>query len=240
MASLSPSRISPSDRSPGVPAGPSSTGPAPHGPPSPPATRIGRARWSDPRLGVGIVLVCASVAIGSRVVAAADDSRAVWALTRDLAAGSTLTSSDVTVRHVRLDGVVNPYVAAAGSSPVGAVLGRDLTAGELLPAAAVAPAGRDAERLVTVPVGRDRLPLGLEPGQRVDVYVSSAASATAAAAASGAARQVLAVSGARVDEVEQAGRYGGEGRVVLAVPPARVAGLVSSIAAGSVDLVRVP
>ncbi len=205
---------------------------------SPPADRLARPRWTDPRLLVGVLLVASSVVVGARVVAAADDSRAVWSLTRDLVAGSTLAETDVTIRQVRLDGAVNPYVAAGATSPVGSVLRRDLAAGELLPAAAVTRAGQEPERLVTVPVGRDRLPLGLAAGQRVDVYVS-----TEPASAAKAPRQALAVGGARVEEVEDASaRFssGGQGRVVLAVPVAKVQALVSSLEAGSVDLVRVP
>jgi hypothetical protein len=204
-------------------------------PPSPPAARLRRKRWADPRLGLGAALVVTSVVAGARVVAAADDSHAVWAVTRNLAAGSTLTAADLSIRQVRLDGAVNPYVAGTGPAPVGTVLRHDLAAGELVPAAALGSTAPAAERLVTVPVGRDRLPLGLEPGQRVDVY---------AAADDGAEqerRQVLAVSGARVDRVEDAGRYGaGQGRVVLAVPVPKVAGLVASLAAGPVDLVVLP
>jgi hypothetical protein len=205
---------------------------------SPAAVRLARARWTDPRLLVGVLLVAFSVLLGARVVAAADDSRSVWALTRDLAAGSTLTQADVTIRQVRLDGELNPYVAAAGEPPIGAVLRRDLAAGELLPAAAVATAGREPEGLVTVPIGRDRLPLGLAPGQRVDVYGSVAPTVVGRPA-----HQALTVGGARVEQVEDAtGRYsaGGQGRVVLAVPAAKVPSLLSSIGAGSVDLVRVP
>src|SRR4051794_39049844 len=93
---------------------------------SPAVARVSRARWSDPRLLVGVLLVSSSVVLGARVVAAADDSRAVWALTHDLVAGSTLSDSDVTVRQVRLDGTVNPYLAAGGAAPVGSVLRRDL------------------------------------------------------------------------------------------------------------------
>ena len=236
MPGLSPSSLpSPGLSSSSVASPDPSPKPGPPGPPSPQAARLGRARWSDPRVVGGVLLVCASVALGARVVAAADDSRPVWALTRDLAAGSTLTAADVTVRQVRLDGSVNPYLAA-GATPVGSVLRRDVAAGELLPATAVAAAGREPERFVTVPVGRDRLPLGLAPGQRVDVYVS------VPAGAADAHRQVLAVGAARVDQVEGTGGFGGgaQGRVVLAVPVGRVLNLVSAIASGSVDLVRVP
>jgi hypothetical protein len=206
--------------------------------PSPPVARLGRARWSDPRLVGGVLLVAASVVLGAKVVAAADDSRSVWALTRDLAAGSTLSAKDMTVRQVRLDGAVNPYVAATGAAPVGSVLSRDLAAGELLPVGAVSRAGRTPEGLVTVPIGRDRLPLGLAPGQRVDIYVS-----VPPKDGGSGKRQVLAAGTARVEQVEDGGRYAasaGQGRVVLAVPMERVQALVSSIESGTVDLVRIP
>ena len=205
---------------------------------SPAAVRLARARWTDPRLLVGLLLVAFSIVLGARVVAAADDSRSVWALTRDLVAGQHARPADVTVRQVRLDGELNPYLAATGEAPVGAVLRRDLAAGELLPAAAVSSAGREPEGLVTVPIGRDRVPLGFAPGS-----ASMCTGPSRATAAGKPGQQVLTVGGARVEQVEDAdGRYavGGQGRVVLAVPAAKVAGLLSSIGAGSVDLVRVP
>jgi hypothetical protein len=206
---------------------------------SPAAVRLRRARWSDPRLLVGLILVAFSIVVGSRVVASADDTRSVWSLTRDLVAGTTLTSDDLTFRQVRLDGDSNPYLAVAGEAPVGAVLRRDLAEGELLPAAALSRPGAQPEGLVTVPVGRDRLPLGLAAGQRVDVYVS-----VAPVAAGKPGHQVLAIGGARVDQVEDAaGRYAagaGQGRVVLAVPAVKVQGVLAAVNSGSVDLVLVP
>ena len=45
----------------------------------PAALRGQRPAWRDPRLWIGIVLVAASVVVGARVLAAADDTVQVWA-----------------------------------------------------------------------------------------------------------------------------------------------------------------
>ena len=46
--------------------------------PAPAVRRLRSSRWRDPRLAVGVVLVAASVVVGARVLAAADDTVAVW------------------------------------------------------------------------------------------------------------------------------------------------------------------
>ena len=52
---------------------PASTRAAAGGPRHPPG-------WRDPRLWIGVAIVAVSVVVGSRLLAAADDSVAVWAL----------------------------------------------------------------------------------------------------------------------------------------------------------------
>ena len=70
-------------------------------PPSPPARRLRPRSWFDPRLILGVLLVLGSVVTGSAVISAADRSVRVWALTRDVAAGTVLTGDDVRPARVR-------------------------------------------------------------------------------------------------------------------------------------------
>ncbi|HRK48490.1 MAG TPA: hypothetical protein PK324_22875, partial [Nocardioides sp.] len=53
----------------------------------PSAVRGHRSGWRDPRLWVGVVLVAVSVVVGSRTLAAADDTVQVWAAAADLGVG---------------------------------------------------------------------------------------------------------------------------------------------------------
>jgi hypothetical protein len=203
-------------------------------PSSPPARRLARPRWRDARLLAGVLLVLASVVLGARLLAAADDTVPVWSVTADLSEGSTLRAEDVRQTQVRLGEAAGLYVGVAGGSPVGWVTTRALSAGELLPVDAVTqPASAPALRSVTVPVERFHAPGDLARGERVDVYVTPE---------DGLTRLVL--TGALVaDVVEQGGRLGPSGAsvgVVLGVPPGQVATLVQAVQDGAVDLVRVP
>ena len=53
----------------------------------PRATRSRPPGWRNPRLLLGIVLVAGSVVLGARLLAAADDTVAVWAVSADLPDG---------------------------------------------------------------------------------------------------------------------------------------------------------
>lgn len=204
---------------------------------SPPARRIGAARWLDVRLVVGILLVLGSVVLGAKVVAEADDSVPVWAARVDLAPGDSVDSDDLVARQVRM-GDLSAYVG--GDVPVGYVLTRPVGAGELLPRAAVAlPEHAAAHRVVTLPVERHHFPGTLAAGERVDVYVTPRG---AGGEPAGSPEQVLAK--ALVDGVEaEGGRFGsatGAVGVALAVAPTDVPALVGAIQRGAIDLVRVP
>ena len=192
---------------------------------------------------LGVLLVLVSVVVGARVLSSADRSTLVWALERDLSAGSQLTGSDLTQVRVRLFDNASAYVAVVpGSQPTGYVLLRALGGGELLPLEALAVPGRDVDyRHVTVPVAVGHLPPGLSGSHQVDVWVTPESADEQAPTSPDLARLVL--QGVTVLGVEtDAGAFSGSTTipVVLQVRPNEVARLVSAMSAGRVDLVRVP
>lgn len=137
--------------------------------------RAARAGWRDPRLWVGLLLVAGSVVLGARVLAAADDTVAVWAVTDDVGPGATLGEDDLVAVRVGFgdETDLDRYLRADERLPAGAVALRGLGAGELLPRAAIG----DADAAATV-----RLPLDVEPhlvpgtvgaGSVVDVWVGT-------------------------------------------------------------------
>lgn len=138
--------------------------------PRPPAPRrMGRPRWVNPRVVGGVLLVVASVAVGARVVGAAAHTTPVWAASADLAAGTVLTSGDVARVEVNLAANGDRYLDAA-TVLAGRVLARAVSAGELVPAAAV----RQAEdgRIVSVPVAPDRMAPNVRHGSVIDLYLT--------------------------------------------------------------------
>ena len=107
-------------------------------------------------------------------MAAADDTVGVWAVARDLPAGASLGDGDLERRQVRFpdEATADSYLAAADEVPAAATLNRPVSAGELLPRAAIAEqAARD---LVEVPisVAVDDLPATVRQGSVVDVWVA--------------------------------------------------------------------
>ncbi|MET0740018.1 MAG: SAF domain-containing protein [Candidatus Nanopelagicales bacterium] len=202
---------------------------------APRAARLPKARWWDSRLVVGVLLMLISIVVGTRVVAAADDTTPVWVAATDLPAGSTLRGGDLEVAQVRLESSADRYVGTAGDSPVGLTLERDVAAGELLPLAALVARPTSGFRLVTLPVESHHFPSDLSRGDHVDVYV------TVDPAEPGAAPEsLLVLEQARVDRVEEnqsrLGSVGGVG-VTLAVDPDLVRQAVNGIQRGAVDLV---
>lgn len=106
--------------------------------PAPPATRLRRPSWRDPRLVVGLLLVAASVAAGSWVVTAAQASTPVWVARGTLTPGTPLTAEHVVVAEVRLVGEQRAaYLDATQPLPADRVVLRTVSDGELVPLSAL-------------------------------------------------------------------------------------------------------
>ena len=150
---------------------------------APPATRSRRPGWRNPRLLLGVVLVAASVVVGARLMAAADDTVGVWVVVRGLPSGATLEDGDLERRQIRFpdDETADRYLAAADDLPDPATLDRPVAAGELLPRDALAT--DEGPELVEVPisVASDDLPATVRQGSVVDIWVAPKVSAVAGA-----------------------------------------------------------
>lgn len=136
--------------------------------PQPLATRLRRPAWRDPRLGVGLLLMAVSVALGAWTVAAASRTTPVYAARTTLFVGHDVRASDLVLVEVSIGPGAGPYLTPAGGDPSGVVL-RTLTAGELVPASAVAPTSAIDVRPVVLDV-TGSLPAGVTRGAVVDVW----------------------------------------------------------------------
>jgi hypothetical protein len=140
----------------------------------PPAARATRPGWRDPRLWIGVVIVAASVVAGARLLGAADESVAVWAVSDDLPVGHEISADDLTPRRVRFvaaDGL-GRYFPATEALPAGSRLLRGVGAGELLPRAAVGEATDTGMLSLPIAVEPALLPPAVGAGSVVDVYVA--------------------------------------------------------------------
>lgn len=151
---------------------------------SPPsALRATRPGWRDPRLWIGIAIIAACVVGGVRLLGAADDTVAVWAVKADAGAGASLSRSDLEVHRVHFAAASDlaGYYRADADLPPQVLLARAVGSGELLPRSAVSVgAGRD---IVQLPLAVDpaQVPPAVASGSVIDVYVAGAYGADAAA-----------------------------------------------------------
>lgn len=143
----------------------------------PPALRVVRPGWRDPRLWIGVLLVAGSVVAGARLLAAADDTVAVWAVVADRGSGTPVVAEDLVVERVRFAHAeaIERYFPADEPVPSDTVLTRAVGAGELLARSAVGAA--EADPLLQVPLAVDpqRVPPDVATGSVVDVWVSDGA-----------------------------------------------------------------
>ena len=205
---------------------------------SPPASRTRRPGWRDPRLAVGVVLVCASALLGARLMDRADDTVAVLAAKGPLAAGQEVEGDDLAVVRLRFGSAADAdrYLAGDAELAPGTVVDREVGAGELVPRSAVTQGtgGRLVEVPLAVPV--TAVPASVRPGSSVDVWVTS----PTADGARARAEQVL--QGVPVLATGQGGG-GAVRQVVVGVgqsQQAQLPRLVASLQDAAVVLVRRP
>ena len=115
-----------------------------------------------------------SVVGGARLLAAADDTVSVWAVSGDAGPGAQLTADDLVAHRVRFAdaGDLAGYYTVADELPAELRLVRGVAAGELLPRAAVGSAA-DVGDTVELPVAVevDQVPPSVRAGSVVDVYL---------------------------------------------------------------------
>lgn len=140
----------------------------------PPATRVKRTGWRDPRLWLGVLLVTVSVVGGARLLAAADDTVPVWVADGTLGAGARVTEADLEVRRVRFadEDDLGRYFPAREDFPTDRVLQRSVGGGELLPRSAVVAREDVDSLLVPLEVAPHQVPPSVTTGSVVDVYLT--------------------------------------------------------------------
>lgn len=220
---------------------------APTTPASPPALRLRRPGWRDPRLLMGLVLVAASVALGSAAVAGAGRTVPVLAAREALVPGAALADDALVVREVRLAEAGDLYLRADAPRER-LVVTRTVGAGELVPAAAVAPAAALDVRTVAI-TPREALSEDVVRGAGVDLWfvpepADRAAGAGASATSPGSpAEPTLLAAGVTVAEVSRsrtALSVAGGATVQVLVPLDVLPDVLAALAAdGSVEVVPV-
>lgn len=202
---------------------------------SPPASRLRRSRWRDPRLWLGVVLVLASIVVGARVLAAADETVAVWVLDVEGTAGMDIGAGEVRPVDVHFgdDSDADGYLVADAAFPSGLHLVHDVAAGELLSVAAVTDSAEDVPAQLPLGVPDSGMPSDLARGDVVDIWAVPTAVGRHSALVLGSVT-VVAVSATGQDGV------GGDRQVVVSLPgDVDLAGVLDQLRDASVVLIRV-
>jgi hypothetical protein len=181
---------------------------------------------------VGVLIVVVSVVAGARVLAAADDSTAVWAAARDMGAGDSVEVGDLVVRRVRFGegGGLERYFSSLADLPDDLQLSRGIGAGELLPRSAVEPTGADGLVQLPVAVDAEQVPPSVAAGSVVDVFVLPSGGGRCPSACAPVLEQVTVVSASSVDEGFGAS---GQRQLVLGVADDRARAYFAAL--GAVD-----
>ncbi|GAA4416837.1 flagellar protein FlgA [Georgenia halophila] len=207
----------------------------------PQARRMRRPTWRDPRLGVGIVLVAGSVALGAWAVRDAAATVEVYAAGDALTPGDAVTVEELTVREVRLGDDEDLYHLAADPLPEDAVAIRTIGAGELVPRTAVGGSEAVSVQPIVVSLGL-AVPTDLGPGTVVDLWLAPA-QATTGAASTESTREpellapTLVVAEVMEDDSVLAGTQGTS--VELLVPRDEVSAVLAALSSEG-QLVAVP
>jgi hypothetical protein len=208
---------------------------------TPAALRATRPGWRDPRLWIGVAIVAASVLLGAKVLGDADDSVAVWAVSRDMGAGDSVSDADVVARNVGFVQAsdVDRYLAADEPLPDGATLTRDVGAGELLPRSAIGSGSQTRLKTMTFEFEGPGVPAGLARGDHVDVYVTSVEKDKRGKATSTRPVAQLALADLVVTDLERAddslAGTGGRNVTVGIAPDVEAAALVTVVQAAKTD-----
>jgi hypothetical protein len=160
---------------------------------SPTPRRIRTPTWLDLRLIAGVLLVAASLVVGLLMIIRADATRRVWAVAHDVPAGSTISAGDLVSVKIRLAQGDRLYVSAESrAAVVGKIVNRPISAGELLPRAALEPETPGVT--ITVPLTSDQAPTILR-GERITLWVSTKTCQARVVVADAAVQDVQAAGG---------------------------------------------
>lgn len=129
-----------------------------------------RALWADARFLIGVVLVLVSIAGVWFVVASSRQTVPVYAATRTIVPGESISPSELRVVDVALGSLEGAY-ASGDTLPAGAVATRTIPAGELIPAAAVGEASDVRTTTIVVP-SSTAIPASIDVGTPVEVWAA--------------------------------------------------------------------
>lgn len=137
------------------------------------AIRVQRPSWANLRTALGLLLFCAALVAGQRVIAGAKDTTQVWVAARDLPADTVLGAGDLRVEEVSLSDVLERRYLVASTEVEGRMLSRPVLTGEMVAASWILEDSSDSSGVMTIPLdGRGQAASGIGLGNLVDVIAT--------------------------------------------------------------------
>ena len=188
-------------------------------------------RWRDLRLWVGLGIMLAAMFGGALLLSRGETTTTVWQASTDLSTAAVAVGNPVTLS---LGDTAAVYIPV--SEPLVGRLRWPVPAGALIPRAALGESAIDDARLVTLPVDPLHAPVGLAPGDVVDLWSTPADVSTGAVAAPALVLAHVMIANVSAETVG----IGGEIAVVVEVPADSADPVISASRSGMLDLVAVP
>ena len=119
-------------------------------------------------MGLGLLII--SLLAATLIAKEANRTVLVWATKSELAPGELITDNDITPVSALLPESAKNYLSASAKI-IGGVVLRQISAGDLIPAAAVSSSSDSLNsRLIPLTVELTDMPLGLGRGDVIDIY----------------------------------------------------------------------
>lgn len=204
----------------------------------PAARRLETPIWLNGRTVLGLLLFCAAVLGGQRLIETSAATTLVWSAAHDLPQDTVLSSQDLRPVEIRLPDDLAASYLESGVSLEGSTITRAVLAGELIHAGWLSDAASGGEgRSITLPVTPDHAVGGaLRSGDRVDIYATfdpgDARARTTLLARDIQIIEVVTAGGFALDEEALVG-------LTVSVSPDEAARLAFAIRTAELDVVRI-
>lgn len=204
----------------------------------PAARRLETPIWLNGRTVLGLLLFCAAVLGGQRLIERSAATTLVWSAAHDLPQDALLSARDLKPVEIRLPDDLAARYMDSGISIEGSTITRAVLAGELIHSGWLSDAATGGEgRSITLPVTPEHAVGGdLRSGDRVDIYATFDPG-------DARARTTLLARDVQIIEVVTAGGFALEEEALVgltvSVSPDEAARLAFAIRTAELDVVRI-
>lgn len=142
------------------------------------APRLRRARWKEPRLLLGLLMVAVSIVGILMLVNAMDERSGVYVARTDITLGEPVTEANADIIQVQLGESLRHYLPAEPETLEGVRANTYIGAGQLIARDFITRSDLGSRRPINIDLPVDLSP-AITPGSRVDVWIAQREPGTA-------------------------------------------------------------